>query len=223
MRSIVHLSLAGLLILGSVQSAHSQADLATPPSPPPLIDSEPVPAPDPIELPTSSPVPSDDPVPSAPVVAPEPVVVVDQEVSGAETTTFQDWALECFSDVACQITHRVLASGGGQIVVVVALISEADEGPARLQLAVPLGISSHAGIRLTIGNQYQANVPIARCTPQGCLVEGTASDALLAAMRRGQRGQLSVINETGTAIDLPFSLMGFTAAYAEMIERNRRN
>lgn len=138
-----------------------------------------------------------------------------------QTERFDDWTVECFDEVgACQTTHRVVSGDGSQIVMVLALTAGRADAPASLQVAVPLGISALAGAQLAIGNAYQADIPISRCTPQGCLIEGTPSDALLSAMRAGQQGRLTVFNESGAAIPLPFSLMGFTASFADMIARN---
>ncbi|SDG27253.1 invasion associated locus B family protein [Pelagibacterium luteolum] len=225
MRLIGLAATASLLTAFVAAPALGQASVAVPPSPPPLIDSDPEPETDPVELPGGQQPSSSEVAPAAapaPQPAPDPINVVNAPVEGAETQQHQDWALECFEETdTCQITHRVLAAEGSQTVIVVALYAAEDAGPAQLQIAVPLGVSTTAGVRLAIGPEYQANIPISRCTPQGCLVEGTASDTLLAAMRQGRQGQLSVVNDAGATIDLPFSLMGFTAAYANMIGGNQ--
>lgn len=213
-----------LLLAGAGSSSSLAQTVSVPPSPPPLIDAAPASNDDQpvVELPTPQ-IGTAQPA-AAPQSAPAPVITTTQTADGVETESFEDWALECFGESAtCQISHRVIAAEGSQVVVVLAILAGDADGPVELQLAVPLGVSTTSGVRLTIGNQYQANIPIARCTPQGCLVEGTVSDALMAAMRRGSRGQISVVNEAGNTIDLPFSLMGFTASFSTMIERNRAN
>lgn len=202
--------------------ALSQTDVAPPASPPTLIGEEAPPHADSEALSlggNTSPRPAANAAEEPEV--PAPIVATPSDIPGVSTERFQDWVLECFIDSdTCQISHRVLADGERQIVVVLAMLSSSHEGPASVQIAVPLGVSTRAGIRLTIGTEYQANIEIDRCTPQGCIVDGVASDALLSAMRRGQSGQLDVLNDAGTSITLPFSLMGFSASYAEMIDRN---
>jgi len=224
MRAFAPIFASFALVALGTQAGLAQAEVTAPNLPPPLIGSE-TPAAPSDEVISLEPPARDaaaGATPAAPAApAPAPVAVTTQDTEGATTTPYQDWVLECFETPgSCQITHRVMAGGGNQIVVVLALTSEADKGPARVQIAVPLGISASAGLRLAIGAEYQANIAIARCTPQGCIVEGTASDALLAAFRNGRQGRISVLNASGAAVDLPFSLMGFSAAYTAMIEQN---
>lgn len=162
--------------------------------------------------------------------SPEPAMraAADSERDSTEDGTenlnnsFKDWALECFgeSNSACQTVHRVIAGDASQVVVVMALASPRPDAPVNVQISLPLGIDVVKGVRMAIGNEYQASIPIARCTSQGCLLEGTASDALLAAMRVSQGGQFTVYDETGQSFDLPFSLMGFTDSFSEMTARN---
>jgi invasion protein IalB len=139
------------------------------------------------------------------------------------TEAFEQWTLECydpaFEEGPCQITHRVLSGGANQVVMVFALFASSATGSANVQIALPLGISVPSGIQLTLGNGYQSRIEIQRCTPQGCIVEGTGSDALLTAMKQEASGTIGVANEDGQQIQLPFSLSGFTAAYTAMIER----
>jgi invasion protein IalB len=136
---------------------------------------------------------------------------------------FEDWTVECFEpkfeDLGCQATLRVIAGDNSQVVMVVALTGKAS-GPVAVQMALPLGIDLSAAVQIIVGAGYQNKVPVARCTPAGCLVEGTATPELVAALQRERSGIIVVESETGEKIQLPFSLAGFTKAFEAVLERN---
>ena len=170
------------------------------------------------------PAPQAAPAAEAPAAAAAQPVAPTADSRTPATTKFSDWNMECFEPaaegLACQATHRVIAGEGAQVVMVFSVASAGNDA-ANVQIALPLGISLQAGIQLVVGTGYQANIPLSRCTPQGCLVEGKASAELLAALRRERAGTVLVRNEKGEPIELPFSLIGFTDAYAgEMLKKN---
>jgi invasion protein IalB len=192
----------------------------------PPDEAMPGPAPAPEASPQSAPVvppaaPPASEAPQAPVPAAEPS---PQDTGRAQSNeAFGDWTLECFEPAfetgPCQITHRVISGGSNQVVMVFALSASAEAGPANIQMALPLGIALSPGIGIMVGNGYQSRIPLDRCTPQGCIVEGTGSDEFVAALKREASGVLAVENDQGQEIQLPFSLNGFTAAYTEMLNR----
>jgi invasion protein IalB len=167
-----------------------------------------------------------------PVEAAAPVSVPAASASvaannGARTSEVKavgDWSLECFKPAfdegACQIVHRVVSGQGSQVVLVFSLAASAADVPANVQIALPLGLALSRGVQVLIGSEYQNHVPLSRCTPQGCLIEGTLTSALLAAMRKERAGMMTVTDERGEAIKLPFSLIGFSDAYTQMIAEN---
>jgi invasion protein IalB len=102
--------------------------------------------------------------------------------------------------------------------MVFALAASTASEAVSVQIALPLGVDISAGARIIIGDGYQNQIPLQRCTAQGCIIEGYASDELLDAMKRARGGAVVVENEVGQQIQLPFSLMGFTDAYKAMLE-----
>jgi invasion protein IalB len=106
-----------------------------------------------------------------------------------------DWMVECFDapDIGapCQIYQRVVyrASDGsvGPVAVLVAAFAYRD-GKLHVALALPLGFDLAQGAVLGIDGDSFA-LPVARCVPRGCMVEGqiggTLSDRLGAAQRVG--------------------------------------
>ena len=203
------------------QPAAGQQQLLVPPtaaSPAPLASPSGS-TPPPATTGQSQAAPAEPVAPAAPA-APEAAPAVERT---STSESFTDWTLECFEPAfesgACQITHRVTAGNAQQVVMVFALSAASADGDAAIQIALPLGISLPAGVQLAIGDGYQNHIALERCTPQGCIVEGTGSRELLAAMKRGASGTLVVQNEQGRPIQLPFSLNGFTAAFTAMTER----
>lgn len=151
---------------------------------------------------------------------------VSLEGSGADDVTrtvFQDWVRECHDDVPvaesrCQIVHKVVSGQGSRQILVMALSIDSTSGRTNAQIAIPLGIVLGPGVQIVVGRDYQGDVQVDRCTQQGCLIEGRVTDDLLAAMRRQKEGAIVVFNTSGGRVRLPFSLMGFTDAYASISE-----
>jgi len=178
----------------------STPPIETPPAPPPAQPVSPSPAP-----------------PAEPVAPP-----AQQPSAGAAASTrFEDWAVECFGETEkkCQVTHRVLTGDGTQVALVLSLAAVGDGDTANVAIALPLGVALSDGVNIVVGTGYQSKVPVDRCTEIGCLIEGVASDDFLSALRRERSGAMIVHNEQGQPIEVPFSLMGFTAAYANMLEQ----
>lgn len=91
--------------------------------------------------------------------------------------------------------------------LVLAIARQSRDARPRLQMALPLGINIARGVKITIG-EFNEDLSISRCTAQGCLVEGAASDELLAALRQGSTGRITVYSLDDNAIDLNLPLTG---------------
>lgn len=213
-----------LVILAAGATAQ---DLMTPPMSPPVLTA-PAPATGLVVPPrptagASQPVRS--PASQPPVAAQAAAEPAAAPAGGRSVNTeqFDDWAVECFEpafdELACQATLRVIAGDASQVVMVFALTGRKD-GPVAIQAALPLGISLEAAVQIVIGTGYQNRIPISRCTPAGCLIEGTATDELIAALRSERAGTVVVESETGEKIRLAFSLMGFNRALERAFEGN---
>jgi invasion protein IalB len=114
----------------------------------------------------------------------------------------------------------VTAGQNHDVVLAVSLAYDPKASKSRIQMAFPLGLALGAGVRLDLGNGFQADLPISRCTTQGCLLEGTVSEAMIAAMNKGGQAVATVWNEAGAPVRLPFSLEGFADAYSAMLTAN---
>jgi invasion protein IalB len=161
------------------------------------------------------------PATAAPAAAPVQTVAVPQGEGTLQA--YGDWSTQCYDEaiggLRCQMLQRVVAQSG-QAVLVVALAADPRAKVTNLQVALPLGVSLLDGAQLMVGDTYQSAVQISRCTQQGCIIEGTMTDTLLDAMKKGQTAAVIVFNESKKQIPISFSLKGFTDAYAAMLSAN---
>lgn len=206
-------------------------DLGTPVITPPILSGQQVGSqqllvpPTPAQAPTSGPSSSSSPDAASAEQAVESVRPAPAVTRTSDKQTFADWTLECFDPAfdegACQIEHRVTSGDASQVLMVFAVAAKSSEGPVQIQVALPLGIALPPGIGLSIGGGYQSRVPVQKCTPQGCIVEGVGSDELMTAMKRELSGQITVDRGFGQQANLPFSLKGFAAAFEAMLAREK--
>lgn len=163
------------------------------------------------------------------VGAPSGFQATDSNVVGApagpqvEAETFQDWRLECYdpavNGMRCQIVQQLVERNLEQVVLLNSLVYVPSTEQTQIQMVLPTGFLLKRGVTFEIAG-YNTTVAVDRCTPQGCFIEGIAAPELLTAMRRARDAQVSIIADTGQTVRIPFSLMGFTDAYAEMTDRN---
>ena len=155
---------------------------------------------------------------------PKPPKISTAPVDSGSVKVFGDWSMQCIGapedHAKCQIVQKVVSQQGGQTVLVLAVFSDPKTGVVSMQVAVPLGVLVTRGAQLLVGEKYQNGVQISRCTQQGCLIEGAASDALVNAMKQEATGAVIVFNEAEKQIPIRFSLRGFTAGYAAMVAAN---
>ncbi|WP_339760165.1 invasion associated locus B family protein [uncultured Sulfitobacter sp.] len=131
-----------------------------------------------------------------------------------------DWVVECFepNSIAqeCQLYQRVLMNNGSAIAMVMVMAFGPPNNTLYIQAALPLGISVANGVNVRIDDAVSLNIPISRCTQQGCLIEGEVNETLENAMRLGTEAAITVLNPTEGAFVIPMSLSGFNEALTEI-------
>jgi invasion protein IalB len=139
-----------------------------------------------------------------------------QPQAAATVERFDGWELQCETITAasriCQISSRVTSPDGSQVILVMSLANDADGNATRMQMAVPLGVALAEKVNVAVAPNYETALAVSRCTPQGCLVEGTVDPALLTAMREGEQAIISVATPEGQRIPIALALKGFAAA-----------
>lgn len=165
------------------------------------------------------------PAQAAAPASPAPAAQGAAPVSTAGTVVkaYGDWSTQCLEKAVdgmkCQMLQKVVSKD--QTLLVMALAFDPGDKRTRIQIALPLGVAIGSGTQIAVGDKYQGNIAIDRCTQQGCIVEGEMTDDLIAAFKRQEKATVIVFNDAKTQIPLPFSLNGFTAAYEAMIDANR--
>jgi invasion protein IalB len=151
---------------------------------------------------------------AAPPSTPQPASPAPSSAIVAEK--FKDWDLQCLPEGAdprlCQISGKTSSPDGSQVILVMSLAKDLDGKTSRMQMAVPLGIALAEKVEIAVAPSYKVSLPVSRCTPQGCLIEGPAEDALVNAMRQGEKAEVSVATPEGARVPIELSLSGFSSA-----------
>ena len=134
--------------------------------------------------------------------------------------TWRDWRVICQTTAAentesqrvCKMVQELRQQENGQRVLAISLRRSATNIQAEMTLVVPFGLDVRAEIIITVGEENVARIPFETCLPQGWVAGGTLAEAGLDAMRRGETALVRLPLGGESAMDVPVSLMGFTAA-----------
>lgn len=135
---------------------------------------------------------------------------------------YKDWTVRCQPDPqnaakdGCFIFQSVVDNQSKKPIMAVAvgyLVS--DKGPAAV-FTVPLGIRLPPGVQVQIDQNQSLKLPVERCMPDGCRIQFRLADTHIAAFKAGSGGTLTFQDVTGRNVAIPFSLSGFTAAFASL-------
>jgi invasion protein IalB len=137
----------------------------------------------------------------------------------------QDWTLRCQMAEAdrevCEMRQRIVDQNGNRVVLAVVGRLPGTDIPGLLVL-LPLGIPLPPGAFLKIDQGEEKRVPIERCEREGCRVELLVDDQLLPRLKAGSKAVVSfhVYDGQGKTprVDVPISLIGFSAALAEVMK-----
>ncbi|WP_435101886.1 invasion associated locus B family protein [Arhodomonas sp. AD133] len=137
----------------------------------------------------------------------------------ANVERFQDWGVRCgMGDGGprggCEMFQGVTRNDNNELVMRVAIgyppRQDIDAPVAVFQL--PLGIHLPPGIQLSVDDGEPVRFPVQACFQPGCRADLPLKPELLSKLKSGSEATLSVLGPGGEQIDLPISLMGFTAA-----------
>jgi invasion protein IalB len=138
----------------------------------------------------------------------------------------QDWTLRCELPQGqppefCEMRQRVVNQEGERVLLaVVGPLPQIDK--PGLLLVLPLGIALPPGTFLKIDGGPEQPVPVERCEPQGCRIELVLDPELLARLKAGTRALVGFHVYDGEGgrprVDVPVSLLGFSAALAEVMK-----
>lgn len=149
-------------------------------------------------------------------------IYVEQQLGAGETpdltvvsTTFGDWVVKCVrkeNGLPCEMSQQLIDGKSGNTVTRFSVVWSPTESRHALQVSVPLGVWLEPGAVLSVGELKVEGIQYSRCLPRGCMIEALLEDPMLAALKSGEKGQLTIFDRTHRAINLPFSLRGFASA-----------
>ena len=139
-----------------------------------------------------------------------------------EVARHGDWSVQCFppdqsGQRHCEAVQVVAQEGVQQPLLRVAVGKVPGNGPAVLQFIVPLGAQLQRGFKFSVDGGAARDLAATTCLPFGCIVETRLDDGLLASMRKGIKGTMTVVDLRNQTIGIPISLSGFTAATGEVL------
>ncbi|WP_282607998.1 invasion associated locus B family protein [Pelagibius sp. Alg239-R121] len=139
---------------------------------------------------------------------------------GATTVaTHADWTVRCGPNPqtqteVCYMVQQVTSNDTGRAVLQVAI---GKFGPDKRDVALvtlPLGVRLPPGVAIEVTGKEQRKRPFERCLRIGCQAQLPLDDVTLNEFKAGIGGRILFQDATGRTIALPFSLKGFTAAFA---------
>ncbi len=139
---------------------------------------------------------------------------------------FQDWTLHCEvfgkgKPEMCEMRQRIVDQKGNRVMLAVVGRVPTLDSPGMLVL-LPLGIALPPGASLKIDDSEPQKVDIARCEKEGCRVEVLLKPDLLARLKAGTKAIVGfhVFDQHGKQpqVGVPISLLGFSAALAEVMK-----
>ena len=196
--------LAALLSLNAPTSAYAQASQAAP----------------------SQTAPSQAPggqAPQSTTPAPKTAAPNPQSQDGKQ---FQDWILHCEvmtegKPEACEMRQQIVDKQGARVVLVIVGRVPNVDSPGMLIL-MPLGIALPPGVFLKIDDGDRQRLEVKICAKEGCRVEVVLKPDLLAQLKAGTKGTVIFYifdrKGKGQEVDIPISLLGFSAALAEVMK-----
>ncbi len=120
------------------------------------------------------------------------------------------------SDQSCFISQRFLEPNTQQPILIVTVGPFRSNPQHSMLVAMPLGIPLANGIRVSVDGREISSQAFEVCRRDGCRAYMPLNDSLVNAFRAGNEAMVSVQSSTGGAINVPFSLQGFTAGYAKV-------
>lgn len=139
---------------------------------------------------------------------------------GARTVaTHADWTVRCGPNPqtqteVCYMVQGITSKETGRGVLQLAI---GKFGPEKRDLALitlPLGVRLPPGIAIEVTGQERRKLPFERCLRSGCQAQLLVDAAVLSEFKAGVDGRILFYDLNGKPGALPFSLQGFTAAFA---------
>jgi len=136
----------------------------------------------------------------------------------------QDWVVRCQpapedafgAGESCEMYQQVSEQETGQTVLetVIGYPPGADEPVALFNL--PLGMLLPPGVQLQVNDNEPIRFAVQLCVQSGCRADIVLEPELVEQMRAGNEGTLTIADPQGQGVELPLSLLGFSASLDEV-------
>lgn len=132
----------------------------------------------------------------------------------ARSIKYGDWQKICFKPGGAKMVCRTSISGTfetGQIAVRIYVVERGDDGVARLQVFLPVGLYLPPGANLTVDNGSAHKIPFTWCLTNTCIAGDAAKPALLREMEAGKTLTVEVVDTNMLAVTTSLPLTQFAA------------
>ncbi|MEE8444471.1 MAG: invasion associated locus B family protein [Alphaproteobacteria bacterium] len=136
----------------------------------------------------------------------------------AEGQVFGDWRARCVTPPGatrhqCSIQFRVFnKEPRRQLLNVTIGFFGKNRAPGAV-FNVPIGVYLPAGLTLSVPGAQVIRLVYDRCMPKACRAALALTTDMIAAMKKAERGDITIQDSRRKPLKLPLSLKGFTAGY----------
>ncbi len=158
-------------------------------------------------------------------IDPEPALEPQGEQPQAEVRArHENWVVRCQpapeeafgASEFCEMYQQVSEQESEQTVLEVVIGYPQDAGQPVALFNLPLGMRLPPGVQMQVDDNEPVQFPVQLCLGSGCRADIELSETLIGQMRAGTEAVLTIVDPQGRNVELPMSLLGFSAALDEL-------
>jgi invasion protein IalB len=130
----------------------------------------------------------------------------------ARAQPYEDWRVDCTIAPLCVALTTLHGADGSEVLRLAVTRGEAPS----LAISTRLPLHLPDGLALALGTRPERPVPWRTCGRLGCEATLPIDPELLDALRREREGSATFTLVTRETVRLPFSLLGFSAAFRDL-------
>ncbi|MEX0430978.1 invasion associated locus B family protein [Spiribacter insolitus] len=116
----------------------------------------------------------------------------------------------------CEMYQQVSEQESEQTVLEVVIGYPQDAGQPVALFNLPLGMRLPPGVQMQVDDNEPIQFPVQLCLGSGCRADIELGETLIGQMRAGTEAVLTIVDPQGRNVEIPMSLLGFSAALAEL-------
>lgn len=126
------------------------------------------------------------------------------------------WQVTCPQTGGCQMVQPVAPKPGEKPALLAMLSKDETSGAVIGVITVPLKVYLVPGIRITVDGKRPFKAAFELCDEAGCHAGFRAKGAVLDALSRGKKAEVTVWTGKDRAVLFPLALDGFTSAFRQV-------